>query len=224
MKRLIAILLAVIMTVHPVYADNAKRGKKQKTPDEVAIEKAEKEEKIQIEEEGVGPVNIQFKHGKYSLTPAKEAASRGQKEYSKSQYCIVADIRYNHMALFVYKGQKNHRTLIKKAACSSAKDIKGTKTSSTPGGHKEIGWKTNRLVYKNSDGRRWQYWSCSMTWQGWGIHSLTYATKANKYQRKYLWGGKLGAHNSPMCIRTENWMADWIFYNCPTGTTIYVIR
>ena len=224
LKRLIAILLACALAVQPVYADNAKRGKKQKTKEEIEIEKAEHEEKIQCWEEGVGPVNVEFKHGKYSLKPSKETSKRGQQESSRTNYCIVADIRYGKMAIFVYKGGRKHRTLIKKAACSSAKDIKGTKTSSTPSGHKTISWKTNRLVYKNKDGRRWQYWSCSMTSGGWGIHSLTYATKANKYQRKYLWGGKLGAHNSPMCLRTENWLADWIYYNVPTGTTLYVIR
>ena len=79
------------------------------------------------------------------------------------------------------------------------------------------------MVYTNKDGKTWQYWSCSMTWQGWGIHSLTYALKASKYERKYLWGGQLGAHNSPACIRTENWLADWIYNNCGIGTTIYVI-
>ena len=224
-KRLLCILLACLMATTPVYAGSGEKlGKKQKSKEQAEIEKAEKEEKIQIEEEGVGPVNVQFKHGKYSLKPSKETSKRGQQESSRTNYCIVADIRYGKMAIFVYRGGRKRRTLIKKAACSSAKDIKGTKTSSTPGGHKTISWKTNRLVYKNKDGRRWQYWSCSMTSGGWGIHSLTYATKANKYQRKYLWGGKLGAHNSPMCLRTENWLADWIYYNVPTGTTLYVIR
>ena len=225
MKRIIAILLACLMATTPVYAGNDKIGKKQKTKEQVEIEKAEKEEKIQIEEEGVGPVNVQFKHGKYSLKPSKETTKRGQQESSRTNYCIVADSRYGKMAIFVYKGGRKHRTLIKKAACSSAKDIKGTKTSSTPSGHKTISWKVNRLVYKNSDGRRWQYWSCSMTWQGWGIHSMTYHMSSRyKYDRMYLLGGKLGAHNSPACIRTENWLADWIYKHCGRGTVIHVIR
>ena len=145
MKRLLCILLAVIMATTPVHAGNGeKMGKKQKSKEQAEIEKAEKEEKIQIEEEGVGPVNVQFKHGKYSLKPSKETSKRGQQESSRTNYCIVADIRYGKMAIFVYKGGRKRRTLIKKAACSSAKDIKGTKTSSTPGGHKTISWKTNR--------------------------------------------------------------------------------
>jgi hypothetical protein len=40
----------------------------------------------------------------------------------------------------------------------------------------------------------------------------------------YLLGGKLGAHNSPACIRTENSMADWVYTHCGRGTVIYVIR
>ena len=64
-----------------------------------------------------------------------------------------------------------------------------------------------------------------MTWQGWGIHSMTYHMSARfKYDRMYLLGGKLGAHNSPACIRTENWLADWIYKHCGKGTVIHVIR
>ena len=36
MKRLIAILLACALAVQPVYADNGKMGKRQKTPEEAA--------------------------------------------------------------------------------------------------------------------------------------------------------------------------------------------
>ena len=64
-----------------------------------------------------------------------------------------------------------------------------------------------------------------MTSGGWGIHSLTYHMSARyRYDRVYLLGGKLGAHNSPACVRTENWMADWVYKHCRTGTTLYVIR
>lgn len=219
MRRALIILLACLLAVTPAYAGD-KLGKKQKTPTEVA----ESEKKIQVEEADGTPVNIVFKHGTYNLKPSAEVKKRGVNEQSNTNWCVVADIRYGHMAIFVYKGSRGKRKLVKSAACSSAKDISGTKTSSTPSGHKVLSWKTNRLVYKNKDGRRWQYWSCSMTSGGWGIHSLTYCTKANKYQRKYLWGGKLGAHNSPACLRTENWLADWIYNKVPTGTTLYVIR
>ena len=41
MKRLIAILLACALAVQPVYADNAKRGKRQKTKEEIEIEKVD---------------------------------------------------------------------------------------------------------------------------------------------------------------------------------------
>ena len=39
MKRLIAILLACALAVTPVYADNGKMGKRQKTPEQVDIER-----------------------------------------------------------------------------------------------------------------------------------------------------------------------------------------
>ena len=48
MRRLLIILLAVIMATTPVYADNGeKMGKKQKTKEQVEIEKAENEKKYQ---------------------------------------------------------------------------------------------------------------------------------------------------------------------------------
>ena len=47
MRRLIAILLACALAVQPVYADEGKMGKRQKTPEEIEIEKAENEKKYQ---------------------------------------------------------------------------------------------------------------------------------------------------------------------------------
>ena len=51
MKKLVKlaiIFLAIMLTTCPVYADNAKRGKKQKTKEQIEIEKAENEKKYQI--------------------------------------------------------------------------------------------------------------------------------------------------------------------------------
>lgn len=241
LKNIIVLLIFTIIFTTPtsVYADtknkdkNKNKNKYEKYENEkkypIDDEKykiwlAENEEKIRCEGEEDGlPVNLNFTHGKYNTKPKADVESKGQSLDSSTIHCIIIDTRYGNMCVFVYQGRKNHRRLIKKAPCSSAKNIAGTKISSTPSGKHRINWKTPRLVYTNKDGRKWQYWSCSMTWQGWGIHSLTYALKASKYERKYLWGGKLGAHNSPACIRTENWLADWIYNNCGIGTTIYVI-
>jgi len=241
LKNIIVLLIFTIIFTTPisVYADtknkdkNKNKNKYEKYENEkkypIDDEKykiwlAENEEKIRCEGEEDGlPVNLNFTHGKYNTKPKADVKSKGQNLDSPTIYCIIIDTRYGNMCVFVYQGRKGHRKLVKKAPCSSAKNIAGTKISSTPSGKHRINWKTPRLVYTNKDGRKWQYWSCSMTWQGWGIHSLTYALKASKYERKYLWGGKLGAHNSPACIRTENWLADWIYNNCGIGTTIYVI-
>lgn len=241
LKNIIILLIFTIIFTTPisVYADtknkdkNKNKNKYEKYENEkkypIDDEKykiwlAENEEKIRCEGEEDGlPVNLNFTHGKYNTKPKPDVKSKGQNLDSSTIHCIIIDTRYGNMCVFVYQGRKGHRKLVKKAPCSSAKNIAGTKISSTPSGKHRINWKTPRLVYTNKDGRKWQYWSCSMTWQGWGIHSLTYALKASKYERKYLWGGKLGAHNSPACIRTENWLADWIYNNCGIGTTIYVI-
>lgn len=225
MKRLLCILLAITMITTPVYADNGKMGKRQKTKEEIEIEKAENEKKYQMYDSNGVRINLFFNHGKFSKTPASDVKKKAQSVSSDTKHLVIADLRYGKMCLFVYEGKKGKRKLIKAAPCSSAANIPGTKTTKTPAGSHKIGWKTDRLVYKNKDGKRWQYWSCSMTWQGWGIHSMTYHMSARcKYDRMYLLGGKLGAHNSPACIRTENWLADWIYYNVPTGTTLYVIR
>ena len=240
LKHIIVLLIFTIIFTIPTttYADNKKNKNKNKNKyekyenekkypiddEKYKIWLAENEEKIRCEGEEDGlPVNLNFIHGKYNTKPKADVKSKGQNLDSPTIHCIIIDTRYGNMCVFVYQGRKGHRKLVKKAPCSSAKNIAGTKISSTPSGKHRINWKTPRLVYTNKDGRKWQYWSCSMTWQGWGIHSLTYALKASKYERKYLWGGKLGAHNSPACIRTENWLADWIYNNCGIGTTIYVI-
>ena len=242
LKHIIVLLIFTIIFTIPTttYADNKKNKNKNRNKnkyekyenekkypiddEKYKIWLAENEEKIRCEGEEDGlPVNLNFTHGKYNTKPKADVESKGQSLDSSTIYCIIIDTRYGNMCVFVYQGRKGHRKLVKKAPCSSAKNIAGTKISSTPSGKHRINWKTPRLVYTNKDGRKWQYWSCSMTWQGWGIHSLTYALKASKYERKYLWGGKLGAHNSPACIRTENWLADWIYNNCGIGTTIYVI-
>ena len=223
MKRLICILLAVIFAATPVHADEM--GKKQKTPEQAAIEQAEHEEKEMVVDEHGVDVNIQFKHGAFSKVPAADVKSKAQSVSSDTGYIVIADLRYGKMCLFVYQGSRGNRKLIKVAPCSSAANIPSTKTTKTPAGSHRISWKTERLVYTNPEGRKWQYWSCSMTSQGWGIHSLTYHMYARwRYDRMYLLGGKLGAHNSPACIRTENDMADWIYKHCGRGTVIHVIR
>ena len=225
LKRLLCILLACALAVQPVYADDAKMGKRQKTKEEVAIEKAENEKKYRVYDDHGVELNLIFKHGKYSKTPSADVKKKAQTVSSDTKYLIMADLRYGHMCLFVYQGKKGKRKLIKCAPCSSAANIPGTKTTKTPAGSHKIGWKSDRLVYTNREGKKWQYWSCSMTWQGWGIHSLTYHMYARyRYDRAYLLGGKLGAHNSPACIRTENSMADWIYKHCGRGTVIHVIR
>ena len=225
MKRLLCILLACLMATTPVYAGNDKVGKKQKTKEQIEIEKAENEKKYQMYDSNGVRINLFFEHGKFSKTPAADVKKKAQNVDSDTKHAIIADLRYGKMCLFVYEGAKGKRKLIKCAPCSSAANIPGTKTTKTPAGSHKIGWKTDRLVYKNKEGKRWQYWSCSMTWQGWGIHSMTYHMSARyKYDRMYLLGGKLGAHNSPACIRTENWLADWIYKHCGRGTVIHVIR
>ena len=226
MKRLLCILLACLMVVTPVYAGNGEKiGKKQKTKEQIEIEKAENEKKYQMYDSNGVRINLFFNHGKYSKSPAADVKKKAQTVSSDTKHLIIADLRYGKMCLFVYEGAKGKRKLIKAAPCSSAANIPGTKTTKTPAGSHKIGWKTDRLVYKNKEGKRWQYWSCSMTWQGWGIHSMTYHMSARyKYDRMYLLGGKLGAHNSPACIRTENWLADWIYKHCGRGTVIHVIR
>lgn len=60
MKRLIAILLACALAVQPVYADNGKMGKRQKTPEEVEIEKAENEKKYQMFDKNGVRINLFF--------------------------------------------------------------------------------------------------------------------------------------------------------------------
>lgn len=240
LKNIIILLIFTIIFTTPisVYADTKNKDKdknknkyekyenEKKYPiddESYKIWLAENEEKIMCEESDGTKVNLEFKHGKFNTKPKADVKDKGQTLDSPTNHCIIVDIRNGDMCVFVFQGRKGHRQLIKKAPCSSAKNIAGTKISSTPSGKHHINWKTPRLVYTNKDGKKWQYWSCSMTWQGWGIHSLTYALKASKYERKYLWGGQLGAHNSPACIRTENWLADWIYNNCGIGTTIYVI-
>ena len=228
MKKLVKlaiIFLAIMLTACPVYADNAKMGKKQKTKEQAEIEKAENEKKYKMYDSNGVRINLFFEHGKFSKSPSAEVQKKAQTVSSDTNYLIVADLRYGKMCLFVYKGRKGSRKLVKCAPCSSAANIPGTKTTKTPSGSHKIGWKTDRLVYRNKEGKRWQYWSCSMTWEGWGIHSLTYHMSARwRYDRVYLLGGKLGAHNSPACIRTENQMADWVYKYCGRGTVIYVIR
>ena len=188
-------------------------------------EKAENEKKYQMYDKNGVRINLFFDHGKYSKTPSADVKKKGESVSSRTDYAIIADLRYGHMCLFAYKGKQGKRKLVKAAPCSSAANIPGTKTTRTPAGQHRISWKTDRLVYTNSEGKKWQYWSCSMTSGGWGIHSLTYHMSARyRYDRVYLLGGKLGAHNSPACIRTENSMADWVYKHCRTGTTLYVIR
>lgn len=224
-NRLIAVLLACALAVQPVYADEGKMDKRQKTKEEIEIEKAENEKKYQMFDKNGVRINLFFDHGKFSKTPSVDVKKKAQTVSSDTKHLIIADLRYGKMCLFVYEGKKGKRKLIKAAPCSSAANIPGTKTTKTPAGNHKIGWKTDRLVYTNKEGKRWQYWSCSMTWQGWGIHSMTYHMSARyKYDRMYLLGGKLGAHNSPACIRTENWLADWIYKHCGRGTVIHVIR
>ena len=225
MKRILVILLACLMAASPAYADDGKLGRRQKTKEEKAIEAAENEKKYRVYDDHGVMINLTFKHGKYSKTPAADVKRKAQSVGSDTKHLVIADLRYGHMCLFAYEGKKGKRKLVKAAPCSSAANIPGTKTTRTPAGSHRITWKTDRLVYKNAEGKRWQYWSCSMTSGGWGIHSLTYHMYARwRYDRMYLLGGRLGAHNSPACIRTENSMADWIYKRCGRGTVIYVIR
>lgn len=225
MKRVLIIFLACLMAASPVYADEGKLGKRQKTKEEAAIEAAENEKKYRMYDDRGVRINLFFEHGKYSKTPAADVKKKAQSVSSDTKHLVIADLRYGKMCLFVYEGKKGKRKLVKAAPCSSAANIPGTRTTKTPAGSHRITWKADRLVYKNAEGKRWQYWSCSMTSGGWGIHSLTYHMYARwRYDRMYLLGGKLGAHNSPACIRTENSMADWIYKHCGRGTVIYVIR
>lgn len=223
MKKALLVILACLVITTPVSANEM--GKKQKTKEQIEIEKAENEEKVlAVDDHGV-EVNLVFKHGKYSKVPTADVKSKSQTVSSDTEYLVIADLRYGKMCLFGYKGRKGNRKLVKVAPCSSAANIPGTKTTKTPSGSHRISWKAERLVYTNPEGKKWQYWSCSMTSQGWGIHSLTYHLYARwRYDRMYLLGGKLGAHNSPACIRTENEMADWVYKHCGRGTVIYVIR
>ena len=240
LKNIIVLLIFTIIFTTPisVYADTKNKDKdknknkyekyenEKKYPiddESYKIWLAENEEKIMCEELDGTKVNLEFTHGKFNTKQKADVKDKGQTLDSPTNHCIIIDTRYGNRCVFDFQGRKGHRKKKKKAPCSSAKNIVGTKISSKPSGKHHINWKTPRLVYTNKDGKKWQYWSCSMTWQGWGIHSLTYALKASKYERKYLWGGQLGAHNSPACIRTENWLADWIYNNCGIGTTIYVI-
>ena len=225
MKRAIIILLACMLLVTTAHADDTKMGKRQKTPRDKEIERLENEEKVRVYDDRGVEINLVFKHGKYSKTPSADVKKKGSSVGSGTQYAIIADLRYGHMCLFVYQGKQGKRKLIKAAPCSSAANIPNTNTTRTPAGSHRISWKADRLVYTNRKGKKWQYWSCSMTSGGWGIHSLTYHMYARwKYDRGYLLGGKLGAHNSPACIRTQNDMADWIYKHCRKGTVIHVIR
>ena len=225
MKRILLVAMACLLAASPVYAGDGKMGKRQKTKEEKEIEKAENEKKYKMFDSNGVRINLFFDHGKYSKTPSADVKKKAQTVSSDTECLIVADLRYGKMCLFAYRGRRGKRKLVKAAPCSSAANIPGTRTTKTPSGSHKIGWKTDRLVYRNAEGKRWQYWSCSMTWEGWGIHSLTYHMYARyKYDRMYLLGGKLGAHNSPACIRTENAMADWIYKHCGRGTVIYVIR
>ena len=157
-KRLIAILLACALAVTPVYADNGKMGKRQKTKEEIEIEKAENEKKYQMYDKNGVRINLFFDHGKFSKTPSADVKKKAQTVSSDTKHLIIADLRYGKMCLFVYEGAKGKRKLIKAAPCSSAANIPGTKTTKTPAGSHKIGWKTDRLVYKNKEGKRWQYW------------------------------------------------------------------
>ena len=65
MRRLLCIFLACLMLITPVYADNAKRGKKQKTKEEIEIEKAENEKKYKMFDSNGVRINLFFDHGKY---------------------------------------------------------------------------------------------------------------------------------------------------------------
>ena len=103
MKRLIAILLACALAVQPVYADNGKIGKRQKTKEEIEIEKAENEKKYQMFDKNGVRINLFFDHGKYSKTPSADVKKKGKSVSSRTDYAIIADLRYGKMCLFAYK-------------------------------------------------------------------------------------------------------------------------
>ena len=113
MKRLIAILLACVLAVQPVYADNGKMGKRQKTKEEKEIEAAENEKKYQMFDSNGVRINLFFEHGKYSKTPAADVKKKAQSVNSDTKHLVIADLRYGHMCLFVYEGKKGKRKLVR---------------------------------------------------------------------------------------------------------------
>ena len=78
-KRLLCILLACLMATTPVYAGNGEKiGKKQKTKEQIEIEKAENEKKYQMYDKNGVRINLFFDHGKYSKTPSADVKKKGK--------------------------------------------------------------------------------------------------------------------------------------------------
>ena len=118
---------------------------------------------------------------------------KAQKYSSKTNYMVLVDSQYCFLGVF--KGKKNHWTLIKFYICS-------------PGifkiywnGEYDLGVKSKGFYSYNSQ----VYW-------GTRIHSITY----KGHNGKTVLDGRLGARISHGCIRLATKDAKWIYDNVPS--------
>jgi len=124
---------------------------------------------------------------------------KAQSYRSKTSYLVLVDSQYCFLGVF--KGKKNHWSLIKFFICS-------------PGIYKTY-WNRDHEIGVKSKGfysyKSQVYWACRLHKELW-IHSITY----KGHNGKTVLDGRLGARISHGCIRLATADAKWVYDNVPS--------
>lgn len=124
---------------------------------------------------------------------------------SNTNYLII--VKLSEFKVYIYKGKKNNKSLIKEYVCTI-----GKKRTPTPKGTFSIGAKG--LYFGVNKGYKcWYYTSFKGNYL---FHSIIYNLNGT------VKDGRLGMALSDGCIRLDKLNAKWIWDNIPQGTKVII--
>lgn len=171
---------------------------------------------IVLAEREKGDVKIPNINGVVSKTSAyyKDASKikaymikKAQKYTSKTKYLVLIDSQYCFLGVF--KGKKNHWSLIRFYLCA-------------PGIYKTYWNRDHELGVKSKGFYSYNcqvYWATRLKKELW-IHSITY----KGHNGKKVLDGRLGARISHGCIRLATENAKWIYDNVPSYSRCIIYK
>ena len=127
------------------------------------------------------------------------------------RYYVEIDI--NNQIITVYDLKANNKVVLQ-SLCTT-----GNRENPTGAGTYKMGALKERFGYFVQFGQYAQYWSQVV--RGIYIHSVMYDSKSLSSMSKSAYNN-LGKNVSHGCVRVLPHVAQWIFYNCPPGTTCKV--